>query len=130
MNKRSVVAAVVLMAVVVSVGRALRVRAAGRPRPLLETGNGDGYADLVIACHGVEVVLAHLRSGSVAVAEGERVTVGDVLGRVGNSGNTTQPHLHIHAERGGLPGEILDGQGVPITFGGRFLVRNALFTGR
>lgn len=81
---------------------------------------------VVIACQGVKVLLAHLQQGSVAVMEGEEVAVGQRLGRVGNSGNTTQPHLHIHAERGGTASSILDGEGVPIRFDGRFLVRNSL----
>jgi murein DD-endopeptidase MepM/ murein hydrolase activator NlpD len=34
--------------------------------------------------------------GSVAVKEGERVVRGQVLGRVGNSGNSSAPHLHMH----------------------------------
>ncbi|MFE2487975.1 hypothetical protein ACFXGR_32770 [Streptomyces mirabilis] len=28
--------------------------------------------------------------------------MGQLLGEVGNSGNTTEPHLHLHAERDGL----------------------------
>ncbi len=43
--------------------------------------------------------------------------------------NTSQPHLHLHVERGGDPGKILTGEGVPFKLGGRFLVRNSLFTG-
>ncbi len=85
---------------------------------------------VVLACEGVEVILAHLKQGSVAVTSGMRVNEGDVLGQVGNSGDTSQPHLHLHAERGGEPGEILNGEGVPIELGGRFLVRNSLFNGR
>jgi hypothetical protein len=46
---------------------------------------------------GPFVLLAHLRHGSVEVGAGDRVQVGDVLGRCGNSGNSTQPHLHIQA---------------------------------
>lgn len=41
------------------------------------------------------IMLAHLQSGSVQVSEGDRVSAGQVLGRCGNSGNTTLPHLHI-----------------------------------
>jgi len=41
------------------------------------------------------VVLAHLRAGSIRVAAGDPVGVGQELGACGNSGNSTQPHLHI-----------------------------------
>ncbi len=85
---------------------------------------------VVLACGGVEVILAHLKQGSVALTSGMRVNEGDVLGQVGNSGYTSPPHLHLHAEQGGEPGEILNGEGVPIELGGRFLVRNSLFNGR
>jgi murein DD-endopeptidase MepM/ murein hydrolase activator NlpD len=85
---------------------------------------------VVLACAGASVVLTHLQQGSVRVPAGAVVQVGDPLARVGNSGNTSQPHLHLHAERGGAAGEILTGRGVPIELDGRFLVRNSLFGGR
>jgi len=69
---------------------------------------------------GATVLLAHLRSGSVAVEPSQRVRAGDLIGYAGNSGNTSEPHLHIHAER--------DGRGVPMLFEGRFLVRNSRMT--
>ncbi|RSL33923.1 M23 family metallopeptidase [Salibacterium salarium] len=64
----------------------------------------------------VQVLVAHMQEESVAVEEGDSVQQGDPIGVVGNSGNTTEPHLHIHAVR--------DGEGVPMQFNGRFLVRN------
>lgn len=73
---------------------------------------------VVISCKGVEVLLAHMQKGSVRVQSGDRVEVGEPIGLVGNSGNTSEPHLHIHAEK--------DGKGVPIEFDGRFLVRNSI----
>lgn len=82
---------------------------------------------VLIECGDIEILVAHLRNHSVRVASGEVVTTGDQLGEVGNSGNTSEPHLHIHAERGGEPGVILDGNSVPITIEGRFLVRNSVF---
>ena len=47
---------------------------------------------------GLYVMMAHLRMGSVTMAEGERVVVGDVVGRCGNSGNTSEPHLHMQVQ--------------------------------
>jgi hypothetical protein len=44
---------------------------------------------------GAFVLLAHLRRGSVAVEPGRRVAEGEVLGACGNSGNSTQPHVHL-----------------------------------
>lgn len=85
---------------------------------------------VVLECAGVKVVLAHLRQGSIAVAPGADVQVGAVLAQVGNSGNTSQPHLHMHAERGGDPDGILTGEGVPIELDGRFLVRNSIVVNR
>jgi hypothetical protein len=78
---------------------------------------------VVVACQGSEVLLAHMRNGSVAVHVGESVQAGQMLGRVGNSGNTSEPHLHIHAVRAGSGG-VLKGEGVPILFDGEFPVRN------
>jgi hypothetical protein len=78
---------------------------------------------VVIECGDAEVVLAHLRRGSVAVSAGEQVTTDMQIGEVGNSGNTSEPHLHLHVERGGPRGIILDGQAVPMLIDGRYLVR-------
>lgn len=85
---------------------------------------------VVVRCRGVDpevdVLLAHMMEGSVAVEEGEEVEEGQLLGRVGNSGNTSEPHLHIHAVRSGSGESVLEGEGVPLRFDGRFLVRNGL----
>lgn len=46
---------------------------------------------------GVHVAVVHLRRGSVQVAVGEDVVRGQVLAACGNSGNSTQPHVHLQA---------------------------------
>jgi Peptidase family M23 len=60
---------------------------------------------------------AHLQPGSVKVHRGEHVTLGQVLGLVGDSGNSVVPHLHFQVTAGpssmasnGLPYEIRDFQ--------------------
>ncbi|MCP4538455.1 MAG: M23 family metallopeptidase [Chloroflexi bacterium] len=83
---------------------------------------------VVIACHGIKVLLAHLIKGSVLLEEGDTVMDGEPVGKVGNSGNTSEPHLHIHAATGASPGGALDGEAVAIRFDGRFLARNTVFT--
>lgn len=83
---------------------------------------------VVIACEGLEVLLAHFRPGTLLVEEGATVTAGQALGEAGNSGNSTEPHLHIHAVRAGSGG-VLRGEAVPLTFGGVFPVRNTVFEG-
>lgn len=64
------------------------------------------------------IYLAHMQEGSVAVEAGSSIQVGEKVGSIGNSGNTSEPHLHIHAEK--------DGKGIPIRFNGKFLVKNNL----
>ncbi len=81
---------------------------------------------VVISYQGHKVVMAHFRQGSIVVASGDTVSSGQYLGQVGNSGNTSQPHLHLHIETGGGELEILSGNGVPMSFDGKFLVRNDL----
>jgi murein DD-endopeptidase MepM/ murein hydrolase activator NlpD len=72
----------------------------------------------------VHVLLAHMRSGSVRAHPGDYVTTDNQLGEVGNSGNSDEPHLHIHAQRPGKPWDVFSGDPLPIRIDGRYLVRN------
>jgi hypothetical protein len=87
--------------------------------PALDRGNVAGN-HVVLACGAAEVMLAHLRRGSVEVREGDTVKRGDRLAAVGNSGYSGEPHLHVHAQRAGPGG---DGEPLAMTFGGRTLSR-------
>ena len=62
---------------------------------------------------GEFVFLAHLRRGSVTVEAGERVRSGQQIGRCGNSGNTSEPHLHMHMQ---TTTELAAGEGLPAQF--------------
>jgi murein DD-endopeptidase MepM/ murein hydrolase activator NlpD len=64
---------------------------------------------------------AHMLPGSATVKIGDKVTRGQVIGRLGNSGNTTEAHLHFHVMRAPVP---LSSDNVPFeidrfTFAGR-----------
>jgi len=82
---------------------------------------------VMINCDGFEVILAHLQKDSVRVKVGDYVTTATVIGKVGNTGNTSEPHLHIHVEKGGDAGIILNGKAVAFTINGEFLVRGDIF---
>ncbi|EJQ10029.1 M23 family peptidase [Bacillus cereus] len=48
---------------------------------------------------GTFLILAHLKKKSIKVREGQHVNEGEVLAQVGNSGSSSEPHLHIHHQR-------------------------------
>lgn len=43
-------------------------------------------------------VLAHLKQGSLKVKRGDKVKTGQVIGLCGNSGNSSEPHIHYHLQ--------------------------------
>lgn len=53
---------------------------------------------------------AHLQPGSIAVAPGERVRTGQVIARLGNTGNSDAPHLHFQLMDAASP---LGAEGIP-----------------
>jgi hypothetical protein len=87
--------------------------------PDYDPGDREGYVvpgNVVIIDHGDDEfsVLAHFKKGSIVVKQGQKVRLGQKLGQVGNSGNTSDPHIHWHlATKGGLS----RGSGLPIRFG-------------
>lgn len=79
---------------------------------------------VILRCGEAEIVLAHMRQGSIPLVPGGRVMVGDRLGEVGNSGASTEPHLHIHAQRPASEGAPpISGEPLGLRIDGRFLVR-------
>lgn len=63
--------------------------------------------------HGEYAMYAHLQPGKIRVREGQRVRRGQVIGLVGNSGNSSEPHLHFHV--GNRPFS-LEANGLPYTY--------------
>ncbi|MBX3724494.1 MAG: M23 family metallopeptidase [Xanthomonadales bacterium] len=81
----------------------------------LAGGGEDMIGNHVLLRHaeGVYTVYAHLAPGSVRVRAGQAVARGETLGAVGNSGSSTEPHLHFHACD--AP-QVLRCAGLPIAF--------------
>ncbi len=71
------------------------------------------YVTIALGDSGAFVALVHLRAGSIRVAVGEKVKTGQPVADCGNSGNSTQPHVHV---------QVMDSQdlsiarGVPMAF--------------
>jgi murein DD-endopeptidase MepM/ murein hydrolase activator NlpD len=59
------------------------------------------------------IMYAHMQPGSIRVRVGERVAQGQVIGVLGNSGNSDAPHLHLHVMDGPSP---LASEGLPFRF--------------
>jgi murein DD-endopeptidase MepM/ murein hydrolase activator NlpD len=60
--------------------------------------NPDSFSGnyVILQIHpGVYAQYAHLKKGSVAVRVGQRIRAGQQLGQLGDSGNSTAPHLHF-----------------------------------
>lgn len=76
---------------------------------------------IIVKCAEAEILIAHLKQGSVVVNAGEVVLPGQLLGQVGNSGNTLEPHLHIGARKSGVE--------MGIIFNGRRLSLNSVAIG-
>lgn len=95
------------------------------PRPDREYILGN---HVLLRCDTADVLLAHFQQGGVWVKLEETVVTGQPLGKIGNSGNTNEPHLHIHAQRPGHQQTPIDGEPLPILFGDRYLVRNSRMT--
>lgn len=60
-------------------------------------------------------LMAHLQKDSILVKAGEKVVRGQILARCGNTGNSTEPHLHFHLQNGP---NFYTSVGLPIRFQG------------
>ncbi|WP_232299597.1 M23 family metallopeptidase [Leucobacter komagatae] len=87
----------------------------GMLRQLGGTGLVVGNHVTIRGADGAYAAVAHLKQGSVEVSVGDRVTAGMTIGACGNSGNSSEPHVHA---------QLMDrasfwtAQGVPMEFAG------------
>ncbi|HWM94106.1 MAG TPA: M23 family metallopeptidase [Thermoanaerobaculia bacterium] len=78
-----------------------------------DTANPPGNHVVIDHGNGEFSFLAHLKKGSVPIKKGDAVKPGDRIGLCGNSGNTSEPHLHYHLQTTARFG---DGEGLPAQF--------------
>ena len=113
----------------VSYGAVVRAAAAGRvvaarndlldqvpgalPDPqTITVDNVDGNFVVLDHGQGLFTFYAHMQPNTVKVVRGDRVEAGQELGRLGNTGNTSAPHLHFHVMAGASP---LGSDGLPFS---------------
>lgn len=95
------------------------------PNSVRENRDAAGNELVIQLESGYFIEFAHLRRGTLQVKTGDQVRKGDPLAQVGNSGNTTLPHLHLQVQTHPDTWDP-DNRSVPFAFdsGGRALVRN------
>ena len=76
---------------------------------------------VIMATAGTYALYAHLAPGSVAVTSGQQVRAGEVIGRVGHTGNSTAPHLHFQLMDSADP---LQAKGIPCAFAAYLVERD------
>ena len=82
-----------------------------------------GVGNCVIIQHrGDEVsVLAHFKQGTIKVKAGDKVKRGQLLGQCGNSGNSSEPHIHYHLQHSPV---LQDGLGIRCVFSQVVVTKN------
>ena len=82
---------------------------------------------VLIACDKFFVLLAHLKKEPNPLLKiGDNVELGQLVGHIGNTGNSTEPHLHMHVVIGANETDAaypLSGVGVPFTINNRKMTR-------
>ncbi|BDZ39361.1 M23 family metallopeptidase [Microbacterium suwonense] len=79
-------------------GATIQAIADGTVRIATESGGGYGvtvYVDHIIDGQVVTSHYSHMQHGSIAVKVGQKVKVGDTIGKVGNTGRSYGAHLHF-----------------------------------
>jgi len=66
-----------------------------------------GYGNMVVVQHGGDLLTVYAHGSALLVRTGDKVTAGQEIARVGQSGHATAPHLHFEVRRGQVPQDPL-----------------------
>ena len=94
-------------------GMAENVPHSGKYVVAIDFNNAAGNHIVVEIAQHRYVLYAHMRPGTVQVKVGDQIGVGQIVGRVGNTGSSAEPHLHMHIDD---QPSFLGGNGVPYAF--------------
>ncbi len=86
----------------IGAGYGSAVRAGGDGVVVL-AGPASGYGNAIVVDHGGGIATLYGHLSRFAVHAGQRVTAGQTIGAVGNTGNSTGPHLHFEVRVQGVP---------------------------
>jgi len=75
--------------------------AAAKAGVVITAGREGGYGNLVLIDHGDGIVTAYAHQSEIIVVRGQSVERGERIGSVGNTGNSTGPHLHFETRVNG-----------------------------
>jgi murein DD-endopeptidase MepM/ murein hydrolase activator NlpD len=81
-----------------SSGTPIRAAASGT---VISTGYEGAYGNRIVIDHGNGFRTTYNHLSGITVSVGQKVTAGDRIGSLGNTGNSTGPHLHFEVTKGG-----------------------------
>ena len=76
---------------------------AGGPGVVVLAGPASGYGNAIVVDHGGGIATLYGHVSRFGVRVGQKVTAGETIGAVGNTGNSTGPHLHFEVRVRGVP---------------------------
>ena len=76
-------------------GKPIVASAPGVVEKVTQSNTGYGYSVLINHGNGIKTRYAHCQAGSICVKVGQSVVQGQMIAKIGNTGNSTGPHLHF-----------------------------------
>ncbi|MEX2658395.1 MAG: peptidoglycan DD-metalloendopeptidase family protein [Acidimicrobiales bacterium] len=76
---------------------------AAKAGTVVVSGSQGGYGNTIVIDHGGGMTTLYAHQSRLVAGQGQRVSQGQLIGYVGNTGNSTGPHLHFETRYGGTP---------------------------